>query len=106
MKGSDDCVNTQNRWKCGLGPSSGNLNEWRTQLGSEALRAECCHPLRYRTSSLYGNQRFGGTYHLRLQGRKSAEQEASVEQLARQNFVNHLKMKVIRCYETSIHARR
>jgi hypothetical protein len=30
--------------------------------------------------SPYVNQRFGGTYHLYLQGKKSAEQETSVQQ--------------------------
>jgi hypothetical protein len=34
-------------------------------------------------SGLYMNQRFGGTYHLRLQDRKSAEQETSMPQVAR-----------------------
>jgi hypothetical protein len=34
--------------------------------------------------SPYVNRRFGGTYHLHLQGRKSAEQETSVYQRARQ----------------------
>jgi hypothetical protein len=33
--------------------------------------------------SLYVNRRFGGKYHLHLQGRKSAEQETSVKQVAR-----------------------
>jgi hypothetical protein len=32
--------------------------------------------------SAYVNKRFGGTYHLHLQGRKSAEQETSLQQLA------------------------
>jgi hypothetical protein len=33
--------------------------------------------------NLYVNRRFGGTYHLQLQDRKSAEQETSVQQAAR-----------------------
>jgi hypothetical protein len=32
----------------------------------------------YSASSPYMNQRFGGTYHLRLQGRKLVEQKRSV----------------------------
>jgi hypothetical protein len=32
----------------------------------------------------YVNSRFGGTYHLHLQGRKSAAHETSVQQVARQ----------------------
>jgi hypothetical protein len=35
--------------------------------------------------SPYVTRRFGGTYQLRLQGRKSGEQESSVQQVARQN---------------------
>jgi hypothetical protein len=35
--------------------------------------------------SPYENRHFGGTYHLHLQCRKSAEQETSVQQMARQN---------------------
>jgi hypothetical protein len=35
--------------------------------------------------SPYVNLRFGWTYHLHLQGRKSAEQETNVQQVARQN---------------------
>jgi hypothetical protein len=31
------------------------------------------------------SRRFGGTYHLHLQRRKSAEQETSVQKVARQN---------------------
>jgi hypothetical protein len=34
---------------------------------------------------LYVKRRFGGTYHLHLQGRKSAGQAASVQQMAWQN---------------------
>jgi hypothetical protein len=34
--------------------------------------------------SPYVNRRFKGTYHLHLQGRKSAGQETSIEQVARQ----------------------
>jgi hypothetical protein len=32
------------------------------------------------------SRRFGGTYHLHFQGRKSTEQETSVKQVARQNI--------------------
>jgi hypothetical protein len=35
----------------------------------------------YAPCSPYVNQRFGGTYHLHLQGRKSAEQETSIRWL-------------------------
>jgi hypothetical protein len=38
-------------------------------------------------STPYVNRRFGGTYHLHLQGRKSAEQETSMQQVAGQNFL-------------------
>jgi hypothetical protein len=37
--------------------------------------------------SRYVNRRFGGTYHLHVQGRKSAEQETSVQQVARQRYI-------------------
>jgi hypothetical protein len=41
----------------------------------------------YRAScSPYVNRRFGDTYHLLLQDRKSAERETSVQQMARQNL--------------------
>jgi hypothetical protein len=36
--------------------------------------------------SSHVNRRFGGTYHLPFQGRKSAEQEASMHQVARQKM--------------------
>jgi hypothetical protein len=36
--------------------------------------------------SLYVNRRFGGTYRLDLQGRKSAKQETSLHLVARQNL--------------------
>jgi hypothetical protein len=36
---------------------------------------------------LYVNRRFGGIYHLNLQGKKSAEQEISLQHVARQNSV-------------------
>jgi hypothetical protein len=52
------------------------------------------------------NQRFGGTYHLLLQGRKSSEQETNVEQVARLvnlilihsdsvHFLFYVKMKTV-----------
>jgi hypothetical protein len=34
--------------------------------------------------SPYVDRRFGGTYHLHFQGRKSADQETSVQQMATQ----------------------
>jgi hypothetical protein len=33
--------------------------------------------------SLYVNRRFGGTYHLHLQGKESTEQETSLQQVGR-----------------------
>jgi hypothetical protein len=35
--------------------------------------------------SMYVNRRFGRTYNLNLQGRKSAEQDTSVQQVTRHN---------------------
>jgi hypothetical protein len=49
--------------------------------------------------SLYVNRRFGGRYHFHPQSRKSAEQETSVQKVARQ------KMEVISSSETSVHIR-
>jgi hypothetical protein len=54
------------------------------------------------------NRRFEGTYHFNLQGRKSAEEETRVWQMARQKFlaqlILYLKMEAIRFSETSVHA--
>jgi hypothetical protein len=40
-------------------------------------------------ASPYVNPRFGGTYHLNLQGQKSAEQETRVQQVAGKNSAHH-----------------
>jgi hypothetical protein len=41
--------------------------------------------------SPYVNRRFGGTFHLHLQGRKSAEQDTSVQVVARPTAVKYFK---------------
>jgi hypothetical protein len=52
--------------------------------------------------STYVNRRFGGTYHLCLQGWKSAEEETSVQQVAGQVTLN---IEVICSSETSVYIR-
>jgi hypothetical protein len=49
--------------------------------------------------SPYVNRRFGGMHHLHLQGRKSAEQKTSLQQVFRQT----LKLEDIRSSETAVH---
>jgi hypothetical protein len=56
----------------------------------------------------YVDRRFGGTYHLHVQGRKSAEQETGLQQVARHLLhaaLFTLKMEVIHSSETSVHIR-
>jgi hypothetical protein len=62
--------------------------------------------------SLFVNRRFGGTYHLLLQGWKSAEQETSVQQVSRPKHAGFLlgwfwalRMEVIFFSETLLHIR-
>jgi hypothetical protein len=48
----------------------------------------------------YANRRLGVTYHLHLQGRKSAEQETSLKQAVRQNFRNFPNETLCMCTDT------
>jgi hypothetical protein len=78
-------------------------------FGSHSGRCECCHLLGYRAVwSVCEPTFFGGTFRLHLQGRKSAEQETSVQQLAKHTgallgWFSTLMMEVIRSSETSVH---
>jgi hypothetical protein len=53
----------------------------------------CCHHLGYSGAKSVCERRFGRTYHLHLQGKKSAEQETMVQQVARQNKQNNFHMR-------------
>jgi hypothetical protein len=53
--------------------------------------------------SPYMNRRFGGTFNLYLQGRKSVGKESSAKKIA--GLISTLKIEVIRSSETSLHIR-
>jgi hypothetical protein len=66
--------------------TSGKLTLWTRYLGFEVLKAVVKNVAIFWDVALYSpnvNRRFGGTYRLHHQGKKSAEQETSVQQVAR-----------------------
>jgi hypothetical protein len=99
-------------WAGDSEPGNGRTMTLPTEMLWKKRNFECCHLLDTAPCSPYVNWRFAGKYHFHLQGKESAEEETSVQQIlpshlrspvSRLIFI--LKMEVILSCETSFHIR-